>query len=744
MISKRVSGRGGFSTVILLDTAISSATNTVPQLFAVVLLDSEAFRSLTLAWAAISAAQAVVRQSAGEVALRSGRNRGLSRIVGMLAMIAPPTAAALFGSLWLTAVLAFGALALFEMRRYEMLAINPRQALLADAAWGGAVVFGLGLVSRSQLDLSPILILLIWTTPAAVITLICRTRASPAESGAHGRLHILAGDAVVAVAAGYLHLLILSQAWSADSFRNYRVAILLAGPLVLLGPSLAIMFLRDHNRNPSSTNNMVRVALIGALAWLVLVSTITRLVTGQNGDTGSALTTITIAVFGWHLFYIATAIPAARLRHESRRSMVQLRIVATTLQFASLLPLLFRPSLWPMFHIAGAAITYLVAKWFTATIRPDQPTPAPDSRIARYIPSLQPEYGGPLFSAVAMDRARDLPVRYITSDQSEEIIALPARSEVSVVPAYRIRCARSRKFINSLEGIDHLIIHGTIERSSLALARAAQALGIPVTTYLHGMLDNHFPSRSIAYRVKYWIWWKLHIRPLLVRSNRIIITSELERQTLLRKVTRFAGKFARVAYGTQLVEADIRDPLPTNEFVFIGRIDPKKNLEHLVDVASALREETPIPFRVRIYGPAEATYLKTLESRCAAQGLEEIMTFHSPIYGDDKHDLLASATAFLLPSYQENYAVSVSEALAVGCPAIVSDRVGLSHAIADFGAGVVLRLDVTEWTDTLKRILEMDRRAMRSLRTSSLACAHEHCSISRALLDFEIQVISHA
>jgi glycosyltransferase involved in cell wall biosynthesis len=48
------------------------------------------------------------------------------------------------------------------------------------------------------------------------------------------------------------------------------------------------------------------------------------------------------------------------------------------------------------------------------------------------------------------------------------------------------------------------------------------------------------------------------------------------------------------------------------------------------------------------------------------------VTFPGPVYGKDKRDLYATSSLFILPTHSENFGVVVAEALAAGCPAIVT------------------------------------------------------------------------
>src|SRR5262249_38336989 len=61
-----------------------------------------------------------------------------------------------------------------------------------------------------------------------------------------------------------------------------------------------------------------------------------------------------------------------------------------------------------------------------------------------------------------------------------------------------------------------------------------------------------------------------------------------------------------------------------------------------------------------------------------------------------KWALLRCAHVLLLPSYSENFGMVVLEAMAVGCPVVVTSKVGLAEVVKLSGAGLVVNGDANE------------------------------------------------
>src|SRR6185503_16990742 len=73
--------------------------------------------------------------------------------------------------------------------------------------------------------------------------------------------------------------------------------------------------------------------------------------------------------------------------------------------------------------------------------------------------------------------------------------------------------------------------------------------------------------------------------------------------------------------------------------------------------------------------------------------VRERVAFVGPVYGDDKAALLQHAMLLVLPSSSENFGNVVVEAMAAGCPVVVTPEVGAADIVRESGAGAVLEGD---------------------------------------------------
>ena len=76
-------------------------------------------------------------------------------------------------------------------------------------------------------------------------------------------------------------------------------------------------------------------------------------------------------------------------------------------------------------------------------------------------------------------------------------------------------------------------------------------------------------------------------------------------------------------------------------------------------------------------GPVEKSDPFTNELLTSTQGREKDVVWTGMLEGDLKWGVLRAADALVLPSHQENYGMVVAEALSVGTPVLLTDKVNL-------------------------------------------------------------------
>ena len=141
---------------------------------------------------------------------------------------------------------------------------------------------------------------------------------------------------------------------------------------------------------------------------------------------------------------------------------------------------------------------------------------------------------------------------------------------------------------------------------------------------------------------------------------------------------------------------------------FLSRIDPKKGLELLFKALA----EVSFTFKVRIGGTGELAYVQNLKSYARKLGISDNIEWCGWKSGNDKFDFLKELDLFVLPSYNENFAIVVPEALFAGTAVLVTDKVGLADYVAEKGLGFVCQTTVA----SIRKNLELAYQSEEVLR----------------------------
>jgi glycosyltransferase involved in cell wall biosynthesis len=151
----------------------------------------------------------------------------------------------------------------------------------------------------------------------------------------------------------------------------------------------------------------------------------------------------------------------------------------------------------------------------------------------------------------------------------------------------------------------------------------------------------------------------------------------------LQDETTFAAKLndARTKVESQIQQYDLADK---KIVLFVGRLDPVKNLERLFEAFSRISKEVPNALLVLVGDGPERNKLEMLaiELDVADQTL-----FVGHCEGDALYAWYLLGSTFALTSVSETYGAVVNEALLSGVPVICSSHAGASVLIKEGGNG---------------------------------------------------------
>lgn len=325
-------------------------------------------------------------------------------------------------------------------------------------------------------------------------------------------------------------------------------------------------------------------------------------------------------------------------------------------------------------------------------------------RILHVVPTYLPavRYGGPIYSVHALCRSlagRGHDVHVYTTNVDGPGVSNVSLAEPVVVDGVTVRyfpCGLGRRLYRSPEmsrafaanvgKFDALHLHSVFLWPTLAAARVARQANVPYVLAPRGMLVGDLIERKS--RLLKTTWIRMFERANVGGAAAIHVTSELE----LAELTKLGLPVRRVvivANGIELPSAVRPNQHPATGqrpyVLSLGRINWKKGLDRLIAAMAYIPNADLL-----IAGNDEEDYQPRLETMVRDLNLSEQVRFLGPVHNEEKWDLMRSAALFALPSYSENFGIAALEAMACGCPVVVTPEVGLSRVIGAAGAGLVV------------------------------------------------------
>lgn len=209
----------------------------------------------------------------------------------------------------------------------------------------------------------------------------------------------------------------------------------------------------------------------------------------------------------------------------------------------------------------------------------------------------------------------------------------------------------------------------------------------------------------------------------LERADRVIAVSRSTKRDLMRRFTLPAEKIAVVHEGVEyhvpqeemsrkqtLAE---RYGLDRPYFLYLGTVEPRKNLPMLVKAYVSLAKRFP-----DLLGDTELLLaggmgwktdptMKAVRKAAKALGTSKARIRHlGYVPAEDKWGLMAEAEAFLFPSKYEGFGLPVLEAMSLGTPTVASETSSIPEITGRDGAILADPEDVTEWVLAMKHLLE--------------------------------------
>ena len=261
--------------------------------------------------------------------------------------------------------------------------------------------------------------------------------------------------------------------------------------------------------------------------------------------------------------------------------------------------------------------------------------------------------------------------------------------------------------------IHYDVIHSHYWMSGIAAASLSDGwAGSPIVHMFHtlGEMKNRIArtdeEREGAYRIE-------GEKQVLRRVDRVIVATIAELTQLRFLYKADAKKLVVIPPG---VDVSHFYPIPADEarsyiglkpedrmILFVGRIEPLKGVDTLLEAMSCLQMKESRPVHLAIIGgdPAASPEMMNaemarLKNLCEVLGLDQSVVFLGVRDQDKLPYYYSAAEVVVMPSHYESFGMVALEAMACGAPVIASEVGGLAYLVRDGETGFTIPAEEPE------------------------------------------------
>ena len=231
-------------------------------------------------------------------------------------------------------------------------------------------------------------------------------------------------------------------------------------------------------------------------------------------------------------------------------------------------------------------------------------------------------------------------------------------------------------------------------------------IGGKVITTIHDMTYVRYPEtmdKKNLTRIQSGIWYSVE------RSEKIVVVSQFTKNEVITLLNVPAEKISVISNGTPSMVS----PVDINEIAakykvrppyifFIGNVEPRKNLERLIEAFYALKTRNSECRELQLVVAGGSGWNSNPIFNKAQSSCDIIFTGY--ISESEKTTLYQNAALFAFPSLYEGFGIPILEAMSVGTPVLSSNTSSMPEVAGD-AAVLVDPLSVDDIADGMYRLL---------------------------------------
>lgn len=235
---------------------------------------------------------------------------------------------------------------------------------------------------------------------------------------------------------------------------------------------------------------------------------------------------------------------------------------------------------------------------------------------------------------------------------------------------------------------------------------------VPTVFTLHDLIFKAYPEYHLP---RNHLFLQLAMPFFLRRADAIICVSECTRQDALKHYRLpeekmwvihegVSPRFSPNLSAAELNRVRERFHLPERFLLFVGTIEPRKNLPTLFQAFKALREQAPDLVEELIIVGKQGWLTDAIYRAVHVNNLTGLVRFVGRVDDRDLPAMYRLASAFVFPSLYEGFGLPPLEAMACGTPVVASNTASLPEVLGE-AAILVPPMEVGDWVQALRRVL---------------------------------------
>jgi glycosyltransferase involved in cell wall biosynthesis len=333
-------------------------------------------------------------------------------------------------------------------------------------------------------------------------------------------------------------------------------------------------------------------------------------------------------------------------------------------------------------------------------------------RLVHVVPHVDQEAAGPSYSVPRLCESlaahgHEVELSCLAAKGEIPGVTLDIHPQWPIVNRFAISTSHARALRRKASHVDIVHNHSLWSMVNVAAGWVAPGHHAKLVTSPRGTLSSWALRRTQLLKR---ILWPLQ-RRVLQRADLVHVTSEAEYQEV--RDLEISAPVVIIPNGVDLPELLLEVNKPAQRtLLFLSRVHPKKGIDRLLTAWRELQEMHP-NWRLAIVGRGERQHEIEVYDLAAKLGCERV-EFRGPLYGGEKSGAYFESDLFVLPTYSENFGMVVAEALAHGCPAVVSKGAPWSGLESE-GCGWWVEHDVPRLTAALEAAMSLPRRELEAM-----------------------------